>query len=166
MDTNKMNKRIFTIACRGGIAIQTDSKLKANGKGGLKKFISTTNDSQMACMDALLELLNRIPQGVTLDHSVAILLPSNIAFLAFENTRTQWLSTGKKKSGAIIDKALLEKVGQLDTLIKAHGSNIQMFNQTKITSKIYKMYRTETWKAMAKIVPMNKEYKKVNSMGF
>lgn len=156
MDTN--NKRVFTIACRNGVAILTDSKVNKNtGKGSLKRFINENKDSQMACLDALIDLLNRTPKGVKFDHAIAILLPSNIAFLAYENTRTQWLSTGKKKSGIELTEELLNKVRTLDTLIKAHGRNIQLFNQTKLTSNLYKMYRTETWKSMNKIVPVDKE---------
>lgn len=160
MDT-KMNKRVFTIACRKGTAILTDSKLKANGKGDLRRFINENGDSQIACLDALIDLLTRMPKNVTFDYSIAILLPSCISFLAYEETRKHWLSTGKKKSGDVISEDILARVKSLDELIKTHGKNIQLFNQTKLTSSLYKMYRTETWKSMNKIVPVE-EVEKVH----
>ncbi len=160
MDT-KMNKRVFTIACRKGTAILTDSKLKANGKGDLRRFINENGDSQKACLTALIDLLTRMPKNVTFDYSIAILLPSNISFLAYEETRNHWLSTGAKKNGDVIAEDILKMVKELDELIKVHGKNIQLFNQTKLTSSLYKMYRTETWKSMNKIVPVE-EVEKVH----
>ena len=45
---NQIKKRIFTIACRKGTAILTDSKLNEKGQGTIKKF--TAENSQLACV--------------------------------------------------------------------------------------------------------------------
>lgn len=150
-NVNQIKKRIFSIACRKGTAILTDSKLNANGAGSLKKF--EANSSQVACVKALNDLLNRMPQGVKFDYSIAVLLPESINFLAYEDTRNYWIANGCKKNGEVVEPVLLEEVKTLHKLLRIHSKNLQMFNQKKLTSPLYKSYNRATWDALNKIVP-------------
>lgn len=154
MNTNnnqQIKKRIFSIACRKGVAILTDSKINASGKGSLRKF--DTGNSQLSCIKALNDLLTRMPQGVKFDYAVAVLLPESINFLAYEDTRNHWIANGCKKNGEVIDETILNEVKTLHKLLKIHSGNVQIFNQKKLTSPIYKSYSRATWNAMNEIVP-------------
>lgn len=158
MNTNnnqQIKKRIFSLACRKGTAILTDSKLGPNGKGTFKKFES--DNSQLSCIKALNDLLTRMPQGVKFDYAIAILLPESINFLAYEDTRNYWIANGCKKNGEVIEESILEEVKTLHNLLKVHASNIQMFNQKKLTSPIYKSYSRATWNTINELIPVEKQ---------
>lgn len=148
---NQLKKRIFTIACRKGHSILTDSKQNENGNGTLKQF--EAENSQMACLIALNDVLTRMPQGVKFDYAVAILLPQTISFLAYEDTRNFWLANGCKKTGEVIEENVLAEVRKMHKLLKAHGSNVQLFNQTRLTSPLYKSYSRATWEVMEQLYP-------------
>ena len=160
---NQIKKRIFTIACRKGTAILTDSKLNEQGHGTVKKF--TAENSQLACVKALNDLLGRMPVGVKFDYAVAVLLPETINFLAYEDTRNYWIANGCKKNGDVIDANLLAEVKVLHKLLRVHNGNLQIFNQKKLTSPLYKNYSRATWQALDKIVPAE-EVETVGSYDF
>ena len=151
---NQIKKRIFTIACRKGTAILTDSKLNEKGQGTIKKF--TAESSQLACVKALNNLLGRMPVGVKFDYSIAVLLPEAINFLAYEDTRNYWIANGTKKNGEVIEETLLAEVKVLHGLLKIHNGNLQIFNQKKLTSPLYKNYTRATWQALERVVPAEK----------
>lgn len=150
-NVNQIQKRVFTIACRKGTAIITDSKPNANGNGSLRKFEG--KNSQLACLKALNDLLQRMPSGVRFDYSIAILLPESINFLAYEDTRNYWIANGCKKNGEVIEEELMNEVKVMHQLLRVHNKNLQIFNQKKLTSNLYKTYNRATWKALESIVP-------------
>lgn len=152
-NVNQMRKRIFSIACRKGTAILTDSKPNANGNGSLRKF--EAKNSQIACIKALNDLLTRMPSGVKFDYSIAVLLPDSINFLAYEDTRNYWLANGCKKNGEAVDPELLEEIKVMHKLLRVHNGNLQIFNQKKLTSPLYKSYNRATWRALDSIVPVS-----------
>lgn len=152
---NKINKRIFTVACRKGVAILTDSKPNANGKGTVEDF--RADNSQVACLKAVNTLLTRMPVGVKFDYAVALLLPETISYLSYEDTRNYWITNGKKKNGDVIAPELLEEVKVFHKLVRKHTGNLQIFNQTKVTSSLYKYYIRATWKALDRYMPAEKQ---------
>lgn len=145
-NTNQIKKRIFAIACRKNTAIITDSKT-------MKYDTFTADNSQLACVKALNNLLDRMPKGVKLDYAVAILLPETINFLAYEDTRNYWLANGTKKNGDAIDPQLLAEIRTLHTLLRVQARNIQIFNQKKLKSPLYISYARATWNTMNDIMP-------------
>lgn len=146
----EIKKRIFTIACRKSTAVLTDSKNMTSERFDADK---STN----ACIDALNSLLDRMPKGVKLDYSIAILLPESISFLAYEDTRNYWLANGCKKNGEPIDVNTLNRVKKLHHLIKIQAKNIQIFNQKTISSPLYRSYARATWNLMNEIIPQEKQ---------
>ena len=125
-----------------------------NRRGTVKKF--TAESSQLACVKALNNLLGRMPVGVKFDYAVAVLLPEAINFLAYEDTRNYWIANGTKKNGEVIEETLLAEVKVLHGLLKIHNGNLQIFNQKKLTSPLYKNYTRATWQALERVVPAEK----------
>ena len=152
---NNVKKRIFTVACRKGVAILTDSKPNANGKGSVKDFHAES--SQIASLKAVNDLLSRMPVGVKFDYAVSLLLPETISYLSYEDTRNYWIANGKKKSGEVIAPDMLEEVKKLHKLLRIHSGNLQIFNQSKVTSSLYKSYIRATWNTLDKYVPAEKQ---------
>lgn len=155
MSTNNIKKRIFAIACRKGVAVLTDSKPNANGNGTVKQF--TAENSQLASLKAFNDLLGRMPVGVKFDYTISVLLPETISYLSYEDTRNYWIANGKKKSGEVVEPNMLEEVKKLHKLLRIHSGNLQIFNQSKITSPVYKAYARATWSALDKYVPVEKQ---------
>lgn len=145
MNTN-IKKRIFTMAMRGNIAILTDSV-------NPQSTISYNGDNLSTVG---LQLLNKLLESMPsekLKYKVAILLPSTVMIPTLENTRNAWIANGTTKSGNPIDPAKLHEVIKLNELLKIKGHNVQIFNQSKLISLIYKAYTKKTWELMDKIIP-------------
>ena len=66
---------------------------------------------------------------------------------------TLWLANGCKKTGEVIEENVLAEVRKMHELLKAHGSNVQLFNQTRLTSPLYKSYSRATWEVMEQLYP-------------
>lgn len=147
MNTNTtIKKRIFTMAMRGNTAILTDS---ANPQSTIS--FKGENLSIIG-----LQLLNKVLESMPaqkLNYKVAILLPHTIVIPTFENTRNAWIANGKTKSGNDIDPVKLHEVIKLNELLRAKGHNVEIFDQSKLTSVMYKSFTTKTWQLMDKIVP-------------
>lgn len=174
---NQVNKRIFTIAGRNNVAIVSDSKIpEGKTAGTYRKFEASS--TQLACLKALNYELNRMPKA-KLDFRVAYLLPKTIGFLGYEDNRKFWIKYGYRKcdfnpetgelnakvnqsTGEIIlpdpiDAELLDEVKKLDELLEVQKDNVQFFRQEVITSKLYSMYKTVTWRILNKIAPSEEE---------
>lgn len=151
MNTN-VQKRVITIACRKGIAIMTDNMKPQNTLS-----FDGNGDSQLACLMAINNLLGRMPKGVRFNHSVALLLPQQISFLAYKDTREYWLANGSKKNGEPVSQPILAEIKKMNSMLMIHNSNLQMFNQTMVKSALYKTYIRETWICMDKVVAPEKK---------
>lgn len=147
MNTNTtIKKRIFTMAMRGNTAILTDS---ANPQGTIS--FKGENLSIIG-----LQLLNKVLESMPsqkLNYKVAILLPHSVVVPTFENTRNAWIANGTTKSGNPIEPAKLNEVIILNELLRAKGHNVEIFDQSKLTSVMYKSFTAKTWELMNKIVP-------------
>lgn len=58
--------------------------------------------------------------------------------------------------GEVIEETLLAEVKVLHGLLKIHNGNLQIFNQKKLTSPLYKNYTRATWQALERVVPAEK----------
>ena len=151
MNTN-VQKRVITIACRKGIAIMTDNMKPQNTLS-----FDGNGDSQLACLMAINNLLGRMPKGVRFNHPVALLLPQQISFLAYKDTRDYWLANGCKKNGESISEPILAEVRKMNNGLLSHSGNLQIFNQTMVKSALYKTYIRETWICMDKVIAPEKK---------
>lgn len=145
MNTN-IKKRVFTMAMRGDVAILTDSANPQSTISFKGENLSTVG----------LQLLNKLLENMPtkrLNYKVAILLPHNVVIPTFENTRHYWISNGTTKTGNSIDPAKLNEVIKLNDLLRAKGHNVEIFDQSKLTSVMYKSFTSKTWNLMNEIVP-------------
>lgn len=150
MNTQNYTRRIITIAGRSGIAIASDNK-PVDGKSGTI-YSYSGKDTHIACLKALNAQLEKVPVE-QLEKTVVFLLPSNISFLSFEDTRTHWITYGYRKcdinltTGEVmsrynvktqtyvqpekIDEELLAEVRVMHSLISEKKHNIDLFSQYK-----------------------------------
>lgn len=147
MNTNTtIKKRIFTMAMRGNTAILTDSSNPQSTISFKGENLSIIG----------LQLLNKLLESMPtqrLNYKVAVLLPHTVVIPTFENTRNAWIANGKTKTGNDIEPAKLHEVIRLNELLRAKGHNVEIFDQSKLTSVMYKSFTRKTWELMDKIVP-------------
>ena len=148
--------KIFTITCRGGKAFLFSNVPNAQGKRSYKKFFG--EDSMMAAINAWVHVLKVIPDDY--EEPVAILLPSCVSFLAFDDTRNFWLENQCTKAGEVISDEMMEWVETLDELLNQKKDKTHNISHKYVKAYKYKAEISWAWNITNKLCP--REYSLTN----